>query len=276
MERRTPIWTTVKYLSLLVAVFGVLYPPYIIVANAFKTREEFNLKPATSLPDSFLNFSNFGQAYQAADMTSAFGNQLIIIVCTLVLNIALGSAFCYAVGRFQFKGSGLIIGLFMFATIIPGITTQVVNFKTIQGLGLHDHLGGPVLLYVGADVLMIFIYLQFIRNIPYELDESAMIEGASLLKIFTTIIFPLLVPATATIAILKVISIYNDFFVPLLYLPSPEKVVVSTSLMRFFGNNSGDWQMVSAALLIIMIPTALLYLFLQRYIFAGVTNGAVK
>ncbi|MFB9329151.1 carbohydrate ABC transporter permease [Paenibacillus aurantiacus] len=276
MERRTPIWTTVKYLSLLIAVFGVLYPPYIIVANAFKTRDEFNLKPATSLPDSFLNFGNFGKAYQAADMTSAFGNQLIIIVCTLILNIALGSAFCYAVGRFKFKGSGFIIGLFMFATIIPGITTQVVNFKTIQSLGLHDHLGGPVLLYVGADVLMIFIYLQFIRNIPYELDESAMMEGASLLKIFTTIIFPLLVPATATIAILKVIAIYNDFFVPLLYLPSPEKVVVSTSLMRFFGNNSGDWQMVSAALLIIMIPTALLYLFLQRYIFAGVTNGAVK
>ncbi|MNE76632.1 L-arabinose transport system permease protein AraQ [compost metagenome] len=135
---------------------------------------------------------------------------------------------------------------------------------------------GPVVLYVGADILQIYIFLQFIRNIPYELDESAMLEGASLIRIFRSIIFPLLGPATATIIILKTISIYNDMFTPYLYLPRAEHVVVSTSLMRFFGVNSGDWQLISSAILIIMIPTGILYMFLQKYIFAGVTSGAVK
>lgn len=276
MPKSNPLKDTVKYITLLLGVFCVLYPPYIIVANAFKTREEFNEKPAIALPDSFLNFSNFGEAFKSADMLLAFKNMLIIMVAVLILNVLLSAAFCYAVGRFKFKGSGLIIGLFMFATIIPGITTQVVNFKTIQALGLHDRLSGTILLYVGADILAIFMFLQFIRNIPAELDEAAMMEGASLFKIFTMIIFPLLAPATATVVILKAINIYNDFFVPLLYLPSPENVVVSTSLMRFFGNNSGDWQMISAAVLMIMIPNIVMYLLLQRFIFAGVTNGAVK
>lgn len=269
-------WTSIKYLSLLVAVFIVLFPPYIIVVNAFKTKEEFNTKPSMSLPDSFLNFSNFGHAFIQADMIRAFGNTLFIIVITLILNIALGAAFSYAVARFDFKFKNLILGLFIVATIIPQITTQVVNYKTIQMLHLNDHLLGPVLIYIGADILQIYIYLQFIRNIPYELDESAMLEGASLFGIFTRIIFPLLGPATATIIILKTISIYNDIFIPFLYLPSADNVVVSTSLMRFFGVNSGDWQAVSSAIIMIMIPTSIMYLFLQKYIFAGVTNGAVK
>lgn len=265
-----------KYVVLCLAGLVILFPPYIIVVNAFKTKEKFFESSTISLPDTFFYFENFAKAFKQASIPLAFGNTLTIIAFTLVLNIILGSAFCYAISRFQFKLQGILVGLFMFATIIPQITTQVVNYKTIMALGLTNNLAGPVLLYIGADIIQIYIYLQFIKNIPYELDESAMIEGASLIKIFRSIVFPLLAPATYTIIILKTISIYNDFFVPFLYLPRAQHVVVSTSLMRFFGNNSGDWQLVSAAILIVMIPTAVMYLFLQRYIFAGVTNGAVK
>ncbi|NIK80257.1 multiple sugar transport system permease protein [Paenibacillus castaneae] len=276
MTKANKLWDSFKYLTLLIAALAILFPPYIIVVNAFKTKAEFQTKSSISLPDSFFYLKNFAQAFKQANMINAFGNTLFIIALTLILNILIGSAFCYAIGRFNFKFKGVLVGLFLFATIIPSITTQVVNYKTIQTLGLTNNLLGPVLIYVGADILQIYIYLQFIKNIPYELDESAMLEGASLIRIFRTIIFPLLAPATATIIILKTIAIYNDMFIPLLYLPRPEHVVISTSLMRFFGVNSGDWQMVSSAILIIMIPTAIMYMFLQKYIFAGVTSGAVK
>jgi len=265
-----------KYIILCLAALVILFPPYIIVVNAFKTKEKFFEASTMSLPDSFFYFDNFVQAFKQASIPLAFGNTATIIIVTLFFNILLGSAFCYAISRFQFRLQGILVGLFMFATIIPQITTQVVNYKTIASLGLTNNLMGPVLLYIGADIIQIYIYLQFIKNIPYELDESAMIEGASLVRIFRSIIFPLLAPATYTIIILKTISIYNDFFVPYLYLPRAQHVVVSTSLMRFFGNNSGDWQLISATILIIMIPTAVMYLFLQRYIFSGVTSGAVK
>lgn len=276
MTKANKLWDSFKYLTLVIAALAILFPPYIIVVNAFKTKAEFQTKSSISLPDSFFYLKNFAQAFKQANMINAFGNTLFIIALTLILNILIGSAFCYAIGRFHFKFKGVLVGLFLFATIIPSITTQVVNYKTIQTLGLTNNLLGPVLIYVGADILQIYIYLQFIKNIPYELDESAMLEGASLIRIFRTIIFPLLAPATATIIILKTIAIYNDMFIPLLYLPRPEHVVISTSLMRFFGVNSGDWQMVSSAILIIMIPTAIMYMFLQKYIFAGVTSGAVK
>lgn len=276
MTKANKLWDSFKYLTLVIAALAILFPPYIIVVNAFKTKAEFQTKSSISLPDSFFYLKNFAQAFKQANMINAFGNTLFIIALTLILNILIGSAFCYAIGRFNFKFKGVLVGLFLFATIIPSITTQVVNYKTIQTLGLTNNLLGPVLIYVGADILQIYIYLQFIKNIPYELDESAMLEGASLIRIFRTIIFPLLAPATATIIILKTIAIYNDMFIPLLYLPRPEHVVISTSLMRFFGVNSGDWQMVSSAILIIMIPTAIMYMFLQKYIFAGVTSGAVK
>lgn len=265
-----------KYFVLCLAGLVILFPPYIIVVNAFKTKEKFYESSTMSLPDNFFYFDNFINAFKQASIPLAFSNTLTIIVITLFFNILLGSAFCYAISRFQFRLQGILVGLFMFATIIPQITTQVVNYKTIALLGLTNNLMGPVLLYIGADIIQIYIYLQFIKNIPYELDESAMLEGASLIRIFRSIIFPLLAPATYTIIILKTIAIYNDFFVPYLYLPRAQHVVVSTSLMRFFGNNSGDWQLISAAILIIMIPTAIMYIFLQRYIFSGVTSGAVK
>lgn len=276
MKLAAKIQKSLTYAVLCFACLVILFPPYIIVVNAFKTKEKFHASSAISLPDSWFYFENFAKAFKQASIPLAFSNTITIIAVTLVFNILLGSAFCYAISRFQFRLQNVLVGLFMFATIIPQITTQVVNYKTIMSLGLTNNLMGPVLLYIGADIIQIYIYLQFIKNIPYELDESAMLEGASLIRIFRSIIFPLLTPATFTIIILKTISIYNDFFVPYLYLPRAQHVVVSTSLMRFFGNNSGDWQLVSAAILIIMIPTAIMYIFLQRYIFAGVTSGAVK
>lgn len=263
-----------KYVFLLIGTFVVLFPPYIVFVNAFKKDSEGSNPFA--LPESFLNFSNFADAIRRADILHAFSNTLIIVLVTLIGNILLGTMVAYALGRIEFKGKMLILGAFLFATIIPTITTQVVVFSIIKAFGLYNSLYAPILLFIGADVIQIYIYLQFIKNIPYELDESAMMDGASLFRIYRTIIFPLLAPATATLVILKTISIYNELYIPVLYMPKQELVVVSTSIMRFAGNNQAQWTYICAAILIIMIPTVLLYLFLQKYIFSGVTSGAVK
>ncbi|MGO4370282.1 carbohydrate ABC transporter permease, partial [Paenibacillus sp. MCAF20] len=211
-----------------------------------------------------------------ANIIDAFGNTLVIVVASLIGNVILGTMVAYAVGRIDFRGKNVVLGAFLVATIIPTITTQVVVFSLIQSLGLYNSLGAPILLFIGADVIQIYIYLQFIKNIPYELDESGMMDGASLFRIYRSIIFPLLGPATATLIILKTINIYNELYIPFLYMPKQELVVVSTSIMRFAGNNQAEWGFICAAILIIMVPTVLLYLFLQKYIFSGVMNGAVK
>ncbi|MFC4098889.1 carbohydrate ABC transporter permease [Paenibacillus xanthanilyticus] len=264
----------IKYVFLLIGAFVVLFPPYVVLVNAFKREDEGGSPFA--LPASFLNMDNFRTVFERADLGHAFLNTLVIIIASLIGNIILGTMVAFALGRIEFRGKGVILGAFLFATLIPTITTQVVVFSLLQDFGLYNTLGAPILLFIGADVVQIYIYLQFIKNIPEELDESAMMDGASLFRIYRTVIFPLLGPATATLVILKTINIYNELYIPFLYMPKTELVVVSTSIMRFAGNNQAQWGNICAAILLIMIPTVVMYLFLQKYIFSGVTSGAVK
>lgn len=265
-----------KYLTLLMGVFVVLFPPYVVIVNSFKSGEEFNTASTMALPRSFFNFENFRIVFERGGLLSGFGNTLIIICVSLLFNILFGTMVAYVLGRFSFKLKKVVFALYLFATVIPSITTQVATFGVIKSLGLYNTLGAPIILYIGADVIQIILYLQFIRNIPVDLDENAMVEGASLFRIYRSIIFPLLTPATATLIILKTISIYNDMYTPYLYMPKQSLGVVTTVLMRFQGVNVADWNLISAAILLILLPTVILYFFLQKYIFEGVTSGAVK
>ena len=173
------------------------------------------------------------------------------------------------------------------AMLIPAITTQVATFQVIyaidyffrnfisQGFANAIIMWKVIVLYVGADVVMIYVFLQFMKGIPLELDEAAKIEGASYWTIYLKIILPLLKPAIATIIILRTIYIYNDFYFPLLYLPDMQ--TVSTALYHFVDSPTGTQPtLLSAGVVIVLIPSIIGFLLLQKQIYAGVTNGAVK
>ncbi|PDO10079.1 MAG: sugar ABC transporter permease [Candidatus Reconcilbacillus cellulovorans] len=276
MEHLEPWWSKAwKYVSLLFASFVVLFPIYSVVVGAFKTREEYYAS-GLKLPQSFLYLDNFIKVYEVGKLGLGFRNILIILAVVICGNILFGTMVAYALGRFDFALRRPILGLYLFAQIVPLVTTQVATFSVVKTLGLFNTIFAPMVLYMGADVLQIVIYMQFIRNIPTDLDESAMIEGASLFRIYRSIIFPLLAPATATLVILKTISVYNDFYIPLLYMPSQKLKVVSTAIYAFVGPNAAQLNVISAGILMIFLPTVLLFLFLQRYIFAGIVSGAVR
>jgi raffinose/stachyose/melibiose transport system permease protein len=264
-----------KYLTLAVAVFIVFFPIYSVFVGAFKTKVEF-YQSGLRLPESFFNFENFKRVFKVGKLGLGFTNISVILLVTLTANILIGTMVAYALNRFDFKLKKPIMGLYLIAQLIPPITTQVATFSVIKALGVYNTIKAPMLIYMGADVLQIIIYLQFMSNIPKDLDESAMVEGASFFKIYRSIIFPLLGPATATLVILKTISIYNDFYTPYLYMPSQKLKVVSTAIYSFVGPNAAQLNVISAGILIIFIPTVVIFLFMQRFIFAGVTNGAVK
>lgn len=263
-----------KYIVLLIGAFVVFFPLYSVFVGAFKTRQEF-FTERLSLPSTW-NFDNFVVAWEKGDLALSFGNTFLILVLAIAGNVMIGTMSAYALGRFDFKGKNLIIGSYLIAAVIPLITTQVVTYSVVKGLGLYNTYGAPIVLYLGADVIQLIIYLQFIRNIPKELDESAMMEGASLFRIFGTIIFPLLGPATATVIILKFIAIYNDFYVPYLYMPDRELRTVATAIQSFVGPNAARLEVISAYIMLIFIPTSAVFLFMQRFVFSGITSGAVK
>lgn len=268
------VFLTLKHLFLIAGCLFVFIPIIIIVLNSFKTSEEYMYGNIFALPNSFTNFENFVTAFTKGHMLEGFKNSAILVVASCAISICMGTMVAYSLNRFKFFGNKLIVLLYTMAAVIPSTTTQVATFSLIKGLGLYNSLFAGILLFSGTDLIQIYIYLQFIGNISYSLDESAMVEGASYFCIFRKIIFPLMVPATITVLVIKVIAIYNDLYIAYLYMPKFK--TVSTALYAFSGENNTQWNIMSAGILLALIPTLILYLFMQKYIYSGVTNGAVK
>jgi multiple sugar transport system permease protein len=253
----------------------VLFPILINVFTAFKSPGDLMNSSPLALPKEW-NFGNLKSAFENGNMLVGFKNTGILVLVSVFVNTILGAMTAYVLNRFDFRFKKAIMSLFIVAMVVPFYTTEVARFQIIKGLGLYDSIGAPLLIYAGTDLLQIFIFLQFIEKISSQLDESAMIDGASYVGIFTRIIFPLLLPASATLGIIKAVDIMNDMYIPYLYMPSKELHTLSTSLMSFVGQRASSFEQLSAAILIVLVPTLLLYLFLQRYIFTGITAGAVK
>ena len=168
------------------------------------------------------------------------------------------------------------MALFFVGMLVPTFVTEIARFKIINGLGLYGSPGAPILIYVASDLMQLYIYRQFLSNLSTSLDESALLDGCNYFQLFTRIIFPLLAPATATVAIIKSITIINDMYIPYLYMPGNKQRTLTTFLMDYANAQQGSWQSLAAGIVIIMLPTIVIYVFFQKYILAGVAAGAVK
>lgn len=263
-----------KYSSLVAAAVVVLLPLSVVVFASFKTKEEYATTGPLTPPGNWLNFSNFVEAAVKSDMLSGFINTSIVLAVSLVGTIFIGTMAAYAVDRFDFRGRTLIMSLFLVATLIPAVTSQVATFQIISALGLYNSKSALILLFMGTDIIAIYIFIQFMQSIPVALDEAAMLDGANRWTIYWRVILPLLKPAIATVVIIKGIAIYNEFYLPFLYLPSEN--MISTSLFRFKGPFGGQWELITAATVLVVIPSVIAFILLQRWIYRGLTMGAVK
>ncbi|MFW6725002.1 carbohydrate ABC transporter permease [Streptomyces sp. MAR4 CNY-716] len=276
-RRRRGMGNVLIYASLVGASLVVLIPLAVVLLTSLKTSEEVaDGGGALSTPDDWLNFGNYFTAFNDGEMLSAFGNTAFILLFSITGTVVIGSMTAYAIDRFEFRARKLVIGLFLVATLVPGVTTQVATFQVVNSFGLFDTRWAPILLYMGTDIVSIYIFLQFIRSIPTSLDEAARLDGANTFTIFWRIIFPLLKPATATVVIVKGINVYNDFYIPFLYMPSEDLGTISTALFRFKGPFGAHWENISAGAILVIAPTLVLFLFLQRYIYNGFAQGASK
>ncbi len=265
-----------RHLILLFWSFLVLYPLSILVFTSFKTDEEYVNTSVFSLPKSFLNFNNYVKAFIEGDFLTAFKNSLILVVVGAVGTVFIGSMVAYCMDRFDFKLKKYIKLLYTVSYIVPSVALQVSVYAVMRGMELTGTIYAPILIYLSTDIVQLWIYLQFMEKISVSLDESAMIEGASYFKIFRSIILPLLAPATATIIILKSVTIYNDMYTQYLYMSKLELKTATTALMAFQGDRINVQNLMSAAILLVMIPTIAIFLFMQKYIFQGITTGSVK
>ena len=270
------IWTIVEYASLIFFSLCAVIPLVSCVITAFKTKEEYDTTSVMTLPKSFLNFDNFITAFKTANMGHAFLNSVIVMVCVLAISVVVGTQLAYVLNRFKFPGNGLIRNLFLFASLLPAVAMQVTVYNIMGDLGLINHLYGYIIMSCGTDIISIYIFIQYMENIPVSLDESAIIDGASYWQIYWKIMLPLLKPAIITSCILKGVGVYNEYYSANLYLQKDELKTMAISLYTFVGPMGSQYNLICAGVIISLLPALLVFICCQKHIYSGITAGAVK
>lgn len=259
--------------SLLLIVF--LYPFYLVLLNSLKTNKEVILD-SLALPQA-PNFDGYQKAFEKMNYVQSFGNSLIVTSLSIFLLVIIAAMCAYLFARKNWKINNIIFMIMVASMIIPFQTIMIPIVKNFSAFDLTDNLFAVVFFYLGAHVsLAVFMYHGFIKNIPYELEEAARIDGCGQLGILFRIIFPMLKPITSTIVILDVLAIWNDFLLPFILLYKNSLKTLPLMTYSFVGQYSTDYSLVTAGLVLTILPIILLYLFLQKQIIEGVSQGAIK
>lgn len=260
---------------LIFAALVIILPLSITLFASFKTLaqigSEFPLKPPSEII-----FDNYITAFVDGKILIGFKNSFLLVALSLVFNILLGTTAAYVLARFDFKLKRVIMAIFMLGMILPSNLTEIPRFIILSRLGTYNTLAAPTIIYASTDLIQISMYLTFVKSIPAALDESARMDGCSYFGVFARIILPLLKPGIATMAIIKTVWVVNDMYVPYLYMPSQELRTLTTTLMTFSNARQGTWNNLSAAIILVALPTMILYLIFQKAILGGITAGAVK
>lgn len=267
----------VKYLIFgLITIFTFL-PILITICASLKNASQLaTISPLQLPPLAEMTFQNYVTVFRSGILGISFFNSFFLVIISVFINIVIGSLTAYTLERFDFKLKPVIYALFFLGMLVPSNVTEIARFHVISSLGLYNTLGAPIALYACSDLMQLYIYRQFIRQIPFSLDESAKLDGCGYYGTYLQIIFPLLLPATATLSIIKAVDIINDMYIPYLYMPKEKLQTLTTMLMKYSGSLKGAWQTLAACVIIVMIPTLVLYLIFSKFIFAGIVSGAVK
>ena len=279
--RNKKIGHTITWIVLLILFICFIFPFLMVIINVFKDKSDITRDPL-SLIGATKGFilTNFPQAMQKMNFWVVFGNSLIITVCATILTIIVSSMTAFVIVRNgHWKVCTLMFSLMIASMVIPFQVLMVPLVSVYGGtLGVLNHRITLILMHVGFSVSMaMFMFHGAIKtNIPLELEEAATIDGCSRWTTYWRIVFPLLKPTVATVAIINAMAYWNDYLLPSLVLTKKELYTIPIATQAFYGTYSTDIGLVMAALLLAMLPILILYVFLQRYIVQGVTAGAVK
>lgn len=270
-----PVKRTAALAPLVVWTVLLVVPLFIAVTIALKSRIELFTHPL-GWPN-VTQWNNIVVAWQNADLGQALFNSVLITACSVAGLVVVGSLAAYPLARriqrfYQGAYMYFILGL-----IVPLQLGLIPLYRAWLFLGLVDSQLGVILVEIGASLpLVIFLYTGFIKTVPTELEEAAAIDGASQLRIFWTIVFPLLRPVTATVIILTSLVVWNDFLVPLLFLQDPNLQTIPLAIYGFVGEYSQSWNLIFASIVVSSLPIIALFLMLQRSFIKGLAGGALK
>jgi multiple sugar transport system permease protein len=272
--KRDLSWTI--WIAVVLVVLFCLFPFYWLVNTSLKTGTD--LSTSSLLPPN-PTLDNYESIFKNDDFTKALRNSAIVSLTTTVLALIVGSFCAYAIARLRFSHKTLLLGLILTITTFPGITIASPLFKLWTDIGLFNTLIGLIIPYLTfALPLAIYILVSFFRQIPKDLEEAALVDGATHFQAFRKVVLPLAAPGLATAGILTFIFAWNEFLLAITLTSSSAARTVPASIAFFTGSTQFEQPLgtISAASVTISIPLILLVLFFQKRIVAGLTAGAVK
>ena len=268
------------FMVLLIVLFiCFIFPFLLVLINVFKVKGDINSNPLALVGSHGFTLKNFPEAMQKMNFWRSFGNSMLITVSSTIVTILLASMTAYVIVRNKWKACGALFGLMIASMVIPFQVLMIPLVSLYGGvLGMLNHRVTLIFMHVGFSLSMAtFMFHGAIHtNVPIALEEAATIDGCTKWQTYWQIVFPLLKPTIATVAIIDAMAFWNDYLLPSLVLGRKELYTIPIATQIFYGTYSTDIGLVMAALLLAMLPILILYLFLQRYIVEGVTSGAVK
>lgn len=264
---------------LILGCLTVFFPLYMTVVIAFKQPSEMtnDILGALALPKSW-SFSNFAEAMRVTDFWNSLGNSLLLTIVTVVIAILLHGIASYAIGRSMAKSKAynfiylyIVSGMF-----VPFAILMMPLIKQTAQLGIANRFGVIVLYVVFYMPINLMLYTGYLKNIPLALEEAARVDGASTWKTYWSIIFPVMKPMHATVAVLTAMAVWNDVMTPLVIMSGTGKNTLPLAQLNFQTQFGTNYNLAFASYLLALLPILIFYLVCQKQIINGVVNGAVK
>lgn len=257
----------------------ILFPLYMTIIIAFKSPSEMtnDINGALSLPQSF-SFDNFAEAMRVTDFWHSLGNSIVITAATIILSLVIHSMAGYAIGRNMNRKKGfkmiyfyIVSGMFVpFAILMMPLVKQTAN------LGLDNMVGVVILYTVFYMPMNVMLYSGYMKNVPMAMEEAADMDGSSAWRTYWTIIFPMMKPMHATVAVLTALGTWNDVMTPLVIMSGSDNVTLPLAQLNFQTQFGTNYNLAFASYLLALLPIVIFYIICQKQIIGGVANGAVK
>jgi raffinose/stachyose/melibiose transport system permease protein len=269
----------IMMIVLIIVFIAFIFPFVLVVINVFKQKSDIIRDPLSLIGSKGFTLENFPNAMDKMGFWSAFANSLIITVTSTILTLALSSMTAFVIVRNKWKACAALFAMMIASMVIPFQVLMVPLVSLYGGIfGVLNHRLTLILMHTGFSLSMAtFMFHGAIHtNIPIELEEAAFIDGCTRWQTWWKIVFPLLKPTVATVAIIDAMAFWNDYLLPSLVLQKKELFTIPIATQAFYGTYTSDLGLIMAALLLAMLPILILYVLLQRFIVEGVTSGAVK
>jgi len=270
-----------RYGNIIVGVLLCIYcminliPFLMIIMNSFKSMRDIFLN-SFSFPIR-PSVQNYVDAWNQGSIGTGYLNSVLIAVVSVIGIIIISSMFAYAISKHEFPGRQILYIYCILGLALPIRLAVIPIFILMRNLGLTNSRLGLIILYISVNIpFSVFLLRNFIDGVPNELEEAAQIDGANAMQIYWKIILPLIKPALSIVSIVSFVSVWNDFFFPLLFISDRSKATITLAVSIFFGEYGNRWNLLFAALSLSIIPTIVLFLIFSKQFIAGMTQGAIK